>query len=149
MLYIEYNFHRWLADVGPTLARRSKSRWPSVGSRRRTDGCANVGPTSVRRWNAIWVVEDSNSNSIFIAPNLQLKTDSRCTKQKQQKTIIIDLRHCKRQRHREKPGKVEVRVDMLVQKSKLGFYVPFNSQGHIGTCTGPQNCHLWDSNPQR
>ena len=32
-------------------------------------------------------------------------------------------------------------------KSKLGFYVPFNSQGHIGT--GPQNCHLWDSNPQR
>ena len=25
-------------------------------------------------------------------------------------------------------------------KSKLGFYVPFNSQGHIGT--GPQNCHL-------
>ena len=32
-------------------------------------------------------------------------------------------------------------------KSKLEFYVPFNSQGHIGT--GPQNCHLWDSNPQR
>ena len=31
--------------------------------------------------------------------------------------------------------------------SKLGFYVPFNSQGHIGT--GLQNCHLWDSNPQR
>ena len=35
----------------------------------------------------------------------------------------------------------------LGQRSKLGFYVPFNSQGHIGT--GPQNCHLWDSNPQR
>ena len=35
----------------------------------------------------------------------------------------------------------------LSQRSKLGFYVPFNSQGHIGT--GPQNCHLWDSNPQR
>ena len=33
------------------------------------------------------------------------------------------------------------------QRSKLRFYVPFNSQGHIGT--GPQNCHLWDSNPQR
>ena len=32
-------------------------------------------------------------------------------------------------------------------KSKLGFYVLFNSQGHIGT--GPQNCHLWDSNPHR
>ena len=26
------------------------------------------------------------------------------------------------------------------QRSKLGFYVPFNSQGHIGT--GPQHCHL-------
>ena len=56
MLYIEYNFYRWLADVGPTLARRSKSRWPNVGSQRRTDGCADVGPTSVRRRNAIWAV---------------------------------------------------------------------------------------------
>ena len=27
-----------------------------------------------------------------------------------------------------------------LQSSKLGFYVPFNSQGHIRT--GPQNCHL-------
>ena len=35
----------------------------------------------------------------------------------------------------------------LLLQTKLGFYVPFNSQGHIGT--GPQNCHLWDSNPQR
>ena len=32
-------------------------------------------------------------------------------------------------------------------RTKLGFYVQFNSQGHI--MTGPQNCHLWDSNPQR
>ena len=24
---------------------------------------------------------------------------------------------------------------------KVGFYVPFNSQGHIGT--RPQHCHLW------
>ena len=40
-------------------------------------------------------------------------------------------------------------IDATLQRSKLklGFYVPFNSQGHIGT--GPQNCHLWDSNPQR
>ena len=38
-------------------------------------------------------------------------------------------------------------VKELWTKSKLGFYVPFNSQGHIGT--GPQNCHLWDSNPHR
>ena len=42
--------------------------------------------------------------------------------------------------------------DILVEVDKdkgqsWGFYVPFNSQGHIGT--GPQNCHLWDSNPQR
>ena len=36
---------------------------------------------------------------------------------------------------------------ICMPKSKLGFYVPFNSKGHIGT--GPQNCHLWDSNPQR
>ena len=27
------------------------------------------------------------------------------------------------------------------------FFVPFNSQGHIGT--DPQHCHLWGSNPQR
>ena len=26
------------------------------------------------------------------------------------------------------------------QRSKLGFYIPFNRQGHIGT--GPQHCHL-------
>ena len=34
-----------------------------------------------------------------------------------------------------------------VTKLKLGFYVPFNSQGHIGT--SPRHFHLWDSNPQR
>ena len=34
----------------------------------------------------------------------------------------------------------------MLSESKLGFNVPFNSQGHIGT--GPQHCHLWDSNPQ-
>ena len=28
--------------------------------------------------------------------------------------------------------------------SNFGFYVPFNSQGHIGTGFSP--CHLWDSN---
>ena len=42
---------------------------------------------------------------------------------------------------------VTVKFILLTQITKLGFYVPFNSQGHIGT--GPQNCHLWDSNPQR
>ena len=32
-----------------------------------------------------------------------------------------------------------------VSKSKLGFYVPFNIQGHIGR--GPQHCHLWGVEP--
>ena len=36
---------------------------------------------------------------------------------------------------------------LIKTKSKLGLYVQFNSQGHTGT--GPQLCHLWDSNPQR
>ena len=75
MLYIEYNFYRWLADVGPTLARRSKSRWPNVGSQRRTDGCADVGPTSVRRRNAIWDDDFSNVNeklSRFNSVNLSV-----------------------------------------------------------------------------
>ena len=60
----------------------------------------------------------SNSNSIFIAPNLHLKTDSRRTKQKQ-KTIIIHLRHSKGQCQGEKPGKAKVRVDMLVRKDRF------------------------------
>ena len=34
-----------------------------------------------------------NSNSTFIVLNLHLKTDSRCTKQKKQRTIIINQRH--------------------------------------------------------
>ena len=49
---------------------------------------------------------DSNSNSISIAPNFHLKTDSRHTKQKKQKTIIINLRHSNGQCHEEKPGPV-------------------------------------------
>ena len=32
-------------------------------------------------------------------------------------------------------------------KSKLGFYVPFNSQGHIDSSL--QHCQLWEVNPQR
>ena len=57
---------------------------------------------------------NSNANSIFIALNLHLKTDSRRTKQKKQRTIIIDLRHSRGQHHGEILGKVEIRVDMLV-----------------------------------
>ena len=45
------------------------------------------------------------------------------------------------------PSTTEDDASFKGQRSKLGFYVPFNSQGHMGT--GPQNCHLWDSNPQR
>ena len=29
----------------------------------------------------------------------------------------------------------------------LGFYVPFNSQGHVGI--GPHHCHLWESSQHR
>ena len=32
-----------------------------------------------------------------------------------------------------------------LQSSKLGFYMLFNGQGHIGT--GSRHCHLWESNP--
>ena len=59
------------------------------------------------------------SDSIFIALNLHLKTDSRHTKQKKQKTIIINLRHSKGQCHREKPGKAEVSLDILVQRDRF------------------------------
>ena len=31
--------------------------------------------------------------------------------------------------------------------SKLGFYIPFKSKGHIGT--GPKQCHLWELNTHR
>ena len=64
---------------------------------------------------------DANSKGIFIVFNLHLKTDSRCTKEKkqQQKTIIINLRHSRGQRHGEKLGKAEIRVDMLVQRDRF------------------------------
>ena len=58
----------------------------------------------------------SNSNCIFIALNLHLKTDSRHTIQKKQKPIITNLRHSPSQHHGEILGKAEVRVDMLVQR---------------------------------
>ena len=74
--------------------------------------------SELRVW--IWIATggNSNSNSIFIAPNLYLKTDSRRTKQKQ-KTTMINLRHSKGQRHREKSGKAKARVDMLVQRDRF------------------------------
>ena len=48
---------------------------------------------------------------------------------------------------KENLGQQRSKLETSRSKSKLVIYVPFNSQGHIGT--GPQNCHLWDSNPQR
>ena len=60
----------------------------------------------------------SNSNNIFIAPNLHLMTDSRCTKQKQE-TIIIILRHSRGRHHgKKKPGRKKARVGMLVQRER-------------------------------
>ena len=61
----------------------------------------------------------------------------------EQQAIERDERVAKRE-HEKLLKEAELKIG---QRSKLGFYVPFNSQGHIGT--GPQNCHLWDSNPQR
>ena len=68
-----------------------------------------------------------NSNCIFIALNLRnfialnlhRKTDSRCTKQKKQRTIIINLRHSRSQRHGEISEKAEIRVDILVQRDRF------------------------------
>ena len=42
-----------------------------------------------------------SSNSILVALNFHLKTDSRRTIQEKQKTIIINLRHKQGQRHGE------------------------------------------------
>ena len=39
-----------------------------------------------------------------------------------------------------KPGTVSADIHVVI--TKFRFYVPFNSQGHIGT--GPQHCHLWE-----
>ena len=68
----------------------------------------------------LYIYSNSNTyyNSIFIAPNLHLKTDSRRDKQKE-KTIIINLGHSKGQCHGEKPGKANVRVDMLVRRDRF------------------------------
>ena len=38
-------------------------------------------------------------------------------------------------------------VNQVPLSQKLGFYLPFNSQGPIGT--SPQNCHLWELDPHR
>ena len=56
---------------------------------------------------------------VFIALNIHLKTDSRCTKQKKQKTLIINLRHCRGEGYNEILGKAEIGVDMLVQRDTV------------------------------
>ena len=41
----------------------------------------------------------------------------------------------------------KINLGRFGQWSKSGYYVPFNSQGHIGT--GPPYCHLFELNTQR
>ena len=62
------------------------------------------------------LLQHPNSNSIFIAPILHIKTDSWHAKQK---TIIINLRHSKGQHHAKRPGKMEIRMDMLVRTDRF------------------------------
>ena len=45
------------------------------------------------------------------------------------------------------PQKIHSAEKLLSQRSKSGFYIQFNSQGHI--VTGPQHCHLWEWKPHR
>ena len=59
-----------------------------------------------------------NSNSIFIALNLHLKINSRCTIQKKQKNIMINRRHHRGQHHGKRLEKTEIRVDMLLQRDR-------------------------------
>ena len=61
----------------------------------------------------------SNSNSIFISLNPLLKTGSRRTKLKKQKTITISLGHSKGQHQGEKWEKEKLRVDILVQRDRF------------------------------
>ena len=63
-----------------------------------------------------YIIIYSNSNSIFIALNLHLKRDSRGTKPRKQKTLMIYLRQIKGWGRREKPGEGEIRVCMHVQR---------------------------------
>ena len=65
------------------------------------------------------VTFNSNSNSIFTAPNLHQKQTLGTPIRKKQKTIIINLRHSKSQRNGQIPGKAEIRVDMLVQRDRF------------------------------
>ena len=74
----------------------------------------------------------SNSNSTFIVLNLHLKAGSRCTKQKKQNTIIIKMRQSKGQRHLEKLGKAQIRVDMLVYfRKELKTHTSLGISFHI------------------
>ena len=44
--------------------------------------------------------------------------------------------------------KLRLRLSLILNKQQnliQRLYIPFNSQGHIGT--GPHHCHLWESNP--
>ena len=70
------NFFRWLADVGPTLGRRSKSRWADVGSHRQADGCADVGPTSACYLGSGNPVTSTESHSLRLNLNYYVQRSS-------------------------------------------------------------------------
>ena len=78
---------------------------------------------------------NSNSNSIFIALNFCLKTDSRHTKQKRQKTLITNLRHSRGQCHGEKLRKSKIRVDMLDMCKEIGLSVFLNERREVAKRT--------------
>ena len=60
---------------------------------------------------------EQNVSSIWFTLCFILMVKTIFVMQKQQKTIIINLRHSKSQGHGETPGKVEIRADML----EIGF----------------------------
>ena len=80
------------------------------------------------QWEVAKVKQLMTSNMTLTVLNLHQKMPKGATTKIQEKRYKRDIRE-------------------INQRSKLGFYVPFNSQGHIET--GPQNGHLWDLNPQR
>ena len=75
-----------------------------------------------------------HSNSIFIALNRHLKTDSRRTKPKKQRNIIMSLGHSKGRRHGKKPGKGEIRVDMLAHVSQVAKFTRIHRRDLYRIC---------------
>ena len=60
------------------------------------------------------------------------------------KRAVEEKQEVCRQTLQSKQDQVDHSAKVRVKGQSLLFYVPFNSRGHTGT--GPQHCHLWDSN---